>query len=138
MDIQFGGLNNQPNTLSSHRLIRWAGTAGVQNEVVERLFRAYFFDGSDIGDPVTLSAIAKTVGMDDVLVHRLVTSGADEKLVSDEEAVARKMGIAGVPCFIVDEKYAVSGAQDSAVLSNIFDLAFQDNHGAERSDQTDG
>jgi predicted DsbA family dithiol-disulfide isomerase len=136
LDIQFGGLNNQPNTLSSHRLIRWAGTAGVQNEVVELLFRSYFFDGNDIGDPDTLAAIAKSVGMDDALVHRLVTSGADEKLVSEEEAVARKMGIAGVPCFIVEEKYAVSGAQDSAVLVNIFDLAFQDQRGAERADLT--
>jgi len=135
LDIQFNGLNNQPNTLSSHRLIRWAGTAGVQNEVVELLFQEYFFNGRDIGDADTLASVAAKAGMDRDLVHELVLSGADEKLVADEEVVARRMGIAGVPCFVIDSKYAVSGAQDSAVLVNIFDLAFQDKRRVENSAQ---
>jgi predicted DsbA family dithiol-disulfide isomerase len=133
LDIKFNGLNNQPNTLSSHRLIRWAGTAGVQNEVVELLFQEYFFNGRDIGDADTLASVAAKAGMDRDLVHELVLSGADEKLVADEEVVARRMGIAGVPCFVIDGKYAVSGAQDSAVLVNIFDLAFQDKRRVENS-----
>jgi len=135
LDIQFNGMNNQPNTLSSHRLIRWAGTAGVQNEVVELLFQEYFFNGRDIGDADTLASVAAKAGMDRDLVHELVLSGADEKLVADEEVVARRMGIAGVPCFVIDSKYAVSGAQDSAVLVNIFDLAFQDKRRVENSAQ---
>ena len=57
--------------------------------------------------------------------QRVLTSGGDE------EAIARQMGIAGVPCFIVDGKYAISGAQDSAVLLNVFDLAYQDQHKAD-------
>jgi len=126
LEIDFRNLRSQPNTLSSHRLIRWAGSAGVQDAVVEALFQNYFFVGLDIGDPEVLCEIASKAGMDGKLVHNLLSSDADEKLVSDEELIARRTGIAGVPCFIVDGKYAVSGAQDSTVLLNVFDLAHQD------------
>ncbi len=136
LDFRFSRIGNQPNTLASHRLIRWAGSAGVQDQVVEKLFQSYFFDGADIGDHQVLAELAETVGMDRELVGRLLEEGADEKLVSEEELVARRMGIAGVPCFIVDGKYAVSGAQDSTVLHNVFDLSLQDQRQAGENKQT--
>ncbi len=126
LEINFASLRYQPNTLASHRLIRWAAGADVQDAIVEALFQEYFFVGRDIGDPEVLVDIAQIAGMDGKLVRKLLTTGADEKLVADEEMVARRTGIAGVPCFIVNEKFAVSGAQDSTVLLNVFDLAHQD------------
>ncbi len=126
LTLQFEAIAGQPNTLASHRLIRWSGTAGYQDLVVEDLFQRHFIIGDNIGDVEVLVDVARQAGMDADLVRELLTNGADEELVVQEEAVARRMGIAGVPCFVVDAKYAVSGAQDPTVLQNVFDLAVQD------------
>jgi len=119
----FDRIRRTPNTLSSHRLIRWATGLGVQNAVVERLFSGYFIDGVDVGDHGVLAGIAADCGMDPVLTRELLDRGDDLDIVKAEEQVARRMGINGVPCFIIDRKYAVSGAQDPAVLLQVFDLA---------------
>lgn len=119
----FDRIRRTPNTLSSHRLIRWATGQGVQNAVVERLFNRYFVDGVDIGDHGILAEVAAECGMNPVLTRELLDRGDDLDIVKAEEQVARRMGINGVPCFIIDRKYAVSGAQDPAVLLQVFDLA---------------
>ncbi len=126
IDFRFDLIRRTPNTLASHRLIRWAGSAGVQHDVVEQLFRRYFVEGADIGDPSVLVAVAEAAGMDAALVERLFAEGADAELVRAEDQVARDLGIQGVPCFIVDRKYAVSGAQDPEILLQVFDLAAQE------------
>jgi len=110
-----------PNTLDSHRLVRWAGTAGVQDEVVERLFRAYFEDGRDIGDRKVLTEIAEDAGMDSELVRYLLVQDADREIVEREDSLAHQMGISGVPTFIFASKYAASGAQDPAAILQIID-----------------
>lgn len=122
LHFDFAAVGRQPNTFDSHRLVRWAASAGVQNEVVEALFSRYFIDGDDIGDQTVLLRVAADCGMDSGLVADLYRRDADAEIVRNEEAVARKMGINGVPCFIVDGKYAVSGAQDPTVLVHVFDL----------------
>jgi predicted DsbA family dithiol-disulfide isomerase len=124
--FNFDAIRQQPNTFDSHRLIRWSASAGLQNQVVEALFRRYFFDGADIGDRRVLIETAAACGMDGTLVRDLLARDADRDLVVSEEAVARRMGIAGVPCFIVEERYAVSGAQDPSVLTQVFDLVIRD------------
>lgn len=126
IDFRFDAIRQQPNTFDSHRLILWAARAGVQDQVVEALFRRYFLEGADIGDREILTAIAGDCGMDGAEVHRLLAEGVDRERVREEELVARRMGVNGVPCFIVDRKYAVSGAQDASVLLNVLDLAARD------------
>lgn len=126
LDFDFMRIHRQPNTFDSHRLIRWAASASVQDRIVEALFERYFLDGLDIGNREILIKIAAECGMDDSLVRDLFARDADRDLVMAEEGVARRMGIAGVPCFIVDRKYAVSGAQDASVLTHVFDLAQKD------------
>jgi len=126
IDFNFDIIREQPNTFDSHRLIRWAASAGVQNRIVEALFTRYFFDGANIGDRRVLIDIGADCGMDDELLRELYARDADRELVISEEAVARRMGIAGVPCFIVEERYAVSGAQDPSVLTQVFDLVARD------------
>ena len=110
-----------PNTLDSHRLVRWAGTAGVQDDVVERLFHAYFEEGRDIGDRKVLTKIATDSGMDSELVHYLLAQEADAELVEREDALAHQMGISGVPTFIFANKYATSGAHEPDIILQVVD-----------------
>jgi len=126
LDFRFGAIPRQPNTVDSHRLIRWSASAGRQDAVVEGLFRRYFVEGRDIGDHAVLVDCAAEAGLDAEAVRGLLADGADLEAVREEEAMARRMGINGVPCFIVNRRYAVSGAQDPSVLLNVFDLALKE------------
>jgi len=72
IDFAFDKIAKTPNTLDSHRLIRWAAGAGVQDAVVERLFKAYFIEGRDIGDAQVLTDVAGEAGMDTALVSELL------------------------------------------------------------------
>ena len=126
IEFRFDRIRRTPNTLSSHRVIRWATGLGLQDAVVERLFGTYFVEGRDIGDHQVLAEVAGSCGMDSALVRDLLDRGDDVEIVRAEEGVARRMGINGVPCFIIDRKYAVSGAQDPAVLLQVFDLAVRE------------
>jgi len=126
LDFQFGKVDRSPNTFNSHRLIRWATTAGVQDEMVEILFRKFFMDGQDIGDKQVLLDAAKEAGMDLEIVTDLLDGDADKELVLKEEAQARQMGVSGVPFFIFDGKYALSGAQDPSTFLQVFDQIEQE------------
>ena len=117
----FDRILKTPNTVDSHRLIRWAGSAGLQDEVVEALFKAYFEDGRDIGDIDVLVEIASETGMDTALVADLLEEGADREIIEREDELAHKMGITGVPTFIFANKYAVSGAHDPETLLELID-----------------
>jgi predicted DsbA family dithiol-disulfide isomerase len=119
--FNFDAIARSPNTLDSHRLIRWAGGAGLQNEVVERLFTAYFEDGRDIGNRDVLVEVASDVGMDSALVADLLHQGEDRDIIEREDALVHRMGISGVPTFIFENKYLVSGAQDAETLAQAMD-----------------
>lgn len=118
----FDTIRRQPNTFDAHRLVRWAADSQQQDVVVEALFHRYFMEGADVGDREVLIEIANDAGMDGGLVGRLLAQNADADLIREEEDTARRMGINGVPCFIVNRKYAVSGAQEATVLIKILDL----------------
>lgn len=106
------------NTLDAHRLIRWAASQGLpaQSEMVEILFRAYFEEGRNIGDDQVLIDSARQAGLDPEIVEKLLSNGADSEAVTKEIDQARQMGVTGVPCFIIDMKYAVIGAQPAEAL----------------------
>ena len=108
-----------PNTLDAHRLIRWAGDidAAMQDRVVEALFKAYFLNGEHIGEAETLVRIAQDAGMDGDRVAELLTSDTDRERVRNEITQAQEMGVTGVPTFILDNKYALVGAQPAAQLA---------------------
>jgi predicted DsbA family dithiol-disulfide isomerase len=115
-----------PNTLDSHRLIRWAGSAGRQDEVVERLFQAYFVEGRDIGNRTVLAEVASESGLDAGLVAQLLEDeGADTDLIAREDALAHEMGISGVPTFIFDNRYMLSGAREPEILVRVIDKAHE-------------
>ena len=111
-----------PNTINAHRLIRLAGQYGVQNDVVERLFAAYFIDGENIGDIMTLASIGNAAGIDRETAQTFLESGEDIEAVKSDDMQARQLGIQGVPFFILDRQYAVSGAQEPEAFYPLFDL----------------
>ena len=111
IDFDFGNIPKAPNTLAAHRLVRWAGSAGVQDQVVEALFRAYFLEAGDVGDHQTLVAIGGAAGMDGALLEEFYATGRDIDLVKGEVEQAAAMGVSGVPCFIFERSYVVQGAQ---------------------------
>jgi predicted DsbA family dithiol-disulfide isomerase len=117
----FDKIEKRPETTDSHRLIRWAASAGRQNDIVERLFKAYFEDGRDIGDAAVLAEVARESGMDATLVADLLAKDADRALIEQEDALAHRMGISGVPTFIFANKYMISGAYDSDKLVRVID-----------------
>jgi predicted DsbA family dithiol-disulfide isomerase len=119
----FDKIAKSPNTLDSHRLIRWAASAGVQNDVVDRLFQAYFLEGQDIGSSAVLSEVADNAGMDGDLVAKLLAGDADLESVEREAGLANEMGITGVPTFIFDSKFMISGAREAELLVRIIDKA---------------
>lgn len=123
LKLDFERITRTPSTLDSHRLIRWARGPGVQNDVVEALFESYFIKGLDISDHEVLCAIAEQCGMDAGLVRELLERDDDRNQIRAEDAQARRLGINGVPCFIIDRKYAISGAQQPPVFHKVFDLA---------------
>ena len=104
-------IERQPNTLDAHRLIHWAGLEGCQTAVVSGLFRAYFRDGRDIGQPEVLADIAAEAGMDREIVLRLLASDADRDDIMARDADARQKGVRAVPTFLIARHYVVSGAQ---------------------------
>ena len=121
----FDKISRSPNTLDAHRLIRWSASAGKQDAVVERLFKAFFEQGEDIGDPALLARIAGECGMDEKLVRDLLASEADKDAVRAEIAEAQKLGVTGVPFFIIGGRYAVSGAQSPEVLAKAIEAAMK-------------
>ena len=117
IDFDFEAISRSPNTLDAHRLIRWAAASGVQDEVVERLFSAYFEHGRDIGDRSVLAEIAGQCGMDAEAVERRFAGDGDVAAIRAEIAEAQEIGVTGVPFFIFASRFAVSGAQSPEVLA---------------------
>ena len=116
--FDFAAIERTPNTLDAHRLIRWATVEGVQDAVVERLFRLYFEEGGDLGSHAVLARAAADAGMNGAVAERLLAGDADRDEVAKEIDTARRVGVTGVPCMILDGRYAVMGAQEAAVIAN--------------------
>jgi predicted DsbA family dithiol-disulfide isomerase len=111
VEMHFDRIPRTPNTMDAHRLIRWARTTGHQSALVDGLFRRYFVEGADISDHAVLLDAAASVGMERALVARLLDGDADLDLLREEEAAARRMGVSGVPCFIIGGRHVLQGAQ---------------------------
>jgi predicted DsbA family dithiol-disulfide isomerase len=125
IEFRFDLMRRTPNTIASHRLIAWAASqegADPQGALVEEIFQSYFLSGVDIGDLTLLIAAAERAGLDGVAAARFLRSAELQEDVIAEDAAGRRMGIQGVPCFIVDGSYAISGAQEPEYFLPLFDL----------------
>lgn len=123
IEFVFDRIARTPNTVGSHRLIAFAGRQGVQDRVVEALFHRYFEQGEDIGDDAVLAAAGADGGLDKGDVTRFLAGSDGIEEVRRESEAASRMGISGVPCFIFEGRYAVSGAQPPDVFERVFELA---------------
>jgi predicted DsbA family dithiol-disulfide isomerase len=126
----FERILRQPNTLDAHRLIGWAQRQRAADGLVEALFRAYFIDGRYLGERATLAAIAAEAGFDASAALAMLdgTEGLDE--VRSMDARVRELGVTGVPFFIFDNRFAVSGAQEPDALVGVIEEALAAEAGA--------
>jgi predicted DsbA family dithiol-disulfide isomerase len=118
--FNFDAIKIGPNTLDAHRLIHWAVTEDreKQDRIVDALFKANFEEGRNVGDHSVLLDIAEKAGLDRTVIAALLASDADGDLIVAEIEAAQKMGVTGVPFFIFDQQYAVSGAQAPDVIAS--------------------
>lgn len=119
----FDRIARAPNTLNSHRMIRFSGSMGREAETVEALYRAYFCEGRDVGDITELVRIGEEVGLPAAGLERYLKSEADIAVVMNDNARAHRLGVNGVPCLILEGTYAVAGAQEPDVLLRLIDIA---------------
>ncbi len=116
------------NTFDAHRVLHLAAAHGMQGELKERLFRATFTEGRAVGDRATLIQIAIEAGLDRDEVAALLAGDRYATEVRADEAQARAYGITGVPFFVIEGKYGVSGAQPADALLEIMQQAWQEEH----------
>lgn len=111
ISFAFEKIARTPNTFAAHRLIWFAEREGCQDAMVDALFRGYFEEGADIGSIAMLVQLAGQAGLSREVVERFLQSNEGTTEVKAEEAAGHKLGIRGVPYFVVDGTYAISGAQ---------------------------
>ena len=114
------------NTRLAHQLLHLGRERDVQLDLVERLFRAYFSEGRHLGDVSELADLAADVGLDGEEVSAALAAGTYADDVDADIAQARAFGITGVPFFVLDDRFAVSGAQDPATFAEALRRASED------------
>jgi predicted DsbA family dithiol-disulfide isomerase len=119
-----GGITG--NTFDAHQLVHLAGVRGIQDQVIERLYRAYFTEQRSIFDEDSLVELGSDAGLDAAESRTALRSHAYAGEVEDDVALARKIGISGVPFFVIDGRYGISGAQPSEVFAEALDKAWKE------------
>ena len=121
--FRFDRIRRVPHSLDAHRLVRWAGRFGAADQLVDALFEAYFTHGADLGDPSVLAAVAAGQELDPTAARRFLSSGSEVEAVHADNLRAHRLGINGVPCFVIAGRHAIAGAQDPEVLERLLDVA---------------
>jgi len=114
------------NSFNAHRLIQLAKTKGLGNEAEEQLFHAYFTAGKNIDDPETLVQTGVAAGMEPNEIREMLSSPAFEEEVKQDEQRAQTIGIRGVPFFVFNNQYTVSGAQAPETFTAALDQSFEE------------
>lgn len=119
--------NMQPtNTFDAHRIAQYATKHNKGNEITERLLKAYFTESAHIGDHQTLIKLAVEIGLDQEEVETILQTCKHTKNVRHDQEQAQQMGVQGVPFFVFNEKYAVSGAQPTEVFKEILEKVWEE------------
>jgi predicted DsbA family dithiol-disulfide isomerase len=113
------------NTFDAHRVAKYAETRRLGTELTEKLLHAYFTDSELISDPDTLKRLAIEVGLDGEEVERILNTKRYSNRVREDEDLARQIGVQGVPFFVFNEKYAVSGAQTQDIFAQVLQKVWE-------------
>jgi predicted DsbA family dithiol-disulfide isomerase len=123
VSFSFERIQRTPSSVDAHRMVRWSARFGRADAMVEALFSAHFTDGRDIGETSVLLAIATSCGLD-APAARVFLAGAEEiDQVHADNLRAHRLGINGVPCFVVAGRHAIAGAQEPEVIERLLDVA---------------
>ena len=117
IQFRYDLMKRTPNTFDAHRLIWLAGQMGVQDAMVETLFRGYFSEGRDIGDANVLAGLASEAGIDRARADALLAGPEGSAEVAAEEEVAMRGGLSGVPTFVLEGRVLFSGAQSPELIA---------------------
>ncbi|MBU6497199.1 MAG: DsbA family oxidoreductase [Rhodospirillales bacterium] len=123
MVFAFERIRRTPSSVDAHRLVRWGTGFGLGTELVEALFAAHFAEGRDIGDVSVLLDIASGIGLDGTAARCFLYGDTDIEIVHAENLRAHRLGINGVPCFVIAGRHAIAGAQESEVIERLIDVA---------------
>lgn len=115
IEFRFDRIARSPNTFNAHRLIQFAQRHSLGSEAAETLFRGYFLEGRDLGDMTTLAELGSQIGLSGDL-HQFLTGDEQSEAVRADLGTAREIGIGGVPFFILENRYTLSGAQPIATF----------------------
>ncbi|MBD2713918.1 DsbA family oxidoreductase [Hymenobacter sp. BT646] len=107
------------NTFRAHQLVHLAAQHGLQDAAKERLFKAYLEEGQDLNEVGTLISLAQELGIPNDQAEKVLAADAFAQEVRHDEYQARQIGVRGVPYFVFDDKYAVSGAQPSEMFAEV-------------------
>ena len=121
--FRFDRVRRTPSSVDAHRLVRWAARFGRAGNAVEALFAAHFSDGRDIGDHAVLRAIALSCGLDPAAARDMLMGDAETDAVHTDNLRAHRLGINGVPCFVIGGRHAIAGAQEPEVIERLLDVA---------------
>lgn len=115
LDYDFDNMKNA-NTFASHRLVKWAEKNNKGEELSERLFQAYFLEGKHIGKKSILLELVEKVGLNKSEAEQILNSSSFKEEVEQDINKAMELGVRGVPFFVIDNKYGISGAQPQQVF----------------------
>ncbi len=121
--FRFDRIRRTPSSVDAHRLVRWAAGFGRAVVVVEALFAAHFTEGQEIGDARVLAAVAGSCGLDPAAARAFLLGSEEVEAIHAENLRAHRLGINGVPCFVVSGRHAIAGAQEPEVIERLLDVA---------------
>ncbi len=124
--FRFESIRRTPSSVDAHRLVRFANRYGRADTVVPALFSAHFTEGRDIGDVMVLGEIADAAGLDARAAEWFLSSDDETELVHGDNLRAHRLGINGVPCFVIDGRHAIAGAQEPEVIERLLEVAVVD------------
>lgn len=125
------------NTYDAHRLTMFAETKGLMNEMTERILRAYFTESRHIGDHDTLIQLASEIGLNKEEVAEMLASEEMGEAVRADEQAARQYGVTGVPFYLINKKFAITGAQPTEVFVQALEKIIAENE-AKMPENDDG
>lgn len=114
------------NSLDAHRLIQLAARKGKDGEAEEALFKAYFTEGKNIADKNVLAELGNGIGLEESEVRKMLDSNEYVQEVRADQELAQEIGVQGVPFFVIDEKYAVSGAQSPEIFLQALQKSYEE------------